>query len=607
VTRQHLGFRGRRWLIAALACLAFLYLAYVIAILAALEGGALARLTRDSEDFKLEARAGYSFWPTRVVLRDARFRYKDYNIEVSVEARKMSLSWSPWALLDKTIQIDEVDATDARYKMLHRVEHARKNRQRLAAYPDIGFDRPKVYDSPSPPYGIPPFRIRVESIRGNVLEAWILEYRALGNFETTGGFEIHENVTVFPSHADLSGGQLFMGDKRMSRLLDCDVRAKVGPFLGSEPIAKALAATDAQIQCDAELEDLSAFHMYFPDSELLLEGNGKLSTDITAVAGMLRSSTAELTARLQRVGIERAVLAGRAQVTAQVAPNGAVHLTGDLRGDRPAQGLLDLEELRLELDARQPKALELLLQRAHVRGEGLGVRDPTFARRSSGTDDAPLGKLEQTSLDLGYTAVTPERPGSIQLQTRGTMALFPAVDTSVSCAFEALLRCSIEEEMTRCPGSALECKPLMLSTGPEEKSRIAAKLVADAVDLTKGRVSSEWLISLGNPKDVLQATVANDVWTELGLALAPLGGVEARVRVNRHADTLAGTVDYVRSGPFSAQASFLLAKSFVSRWRVDTPVGRFGVLQTQAGTTVTPFVGNDWGERVDGAVPAIVP
>ena len=587
--------RIRRAIGIGLGGLAFVYLAYVLGIHVALHRGALAALTRDSRDFKLESRGGYSFWPGRIVLEDARFRFKDYNIEVAIEARQISVSWSPWALFAKTIQIDEFVAHDARYKMLHRVKHARRNSERLAAFPDIGFERSKVYDAPKPPYGIPPFKIRVDSIRANVLEVWILEFRALGNFEATGSFELHENVTVFPSHADLRGAQVFVGQKKLSSRFDCDVRANVGPFPGRDPIEKALEVTDAKIVCDADIDDLSVLRMYWPDSEVLLEGTARVRTDLGIARGQARASSAHVDAGIRRLGFEHAFLAGHARLGAEVATTGLVRLTGQFEGEGAGESLLELDAARLELEAEQAKLWQPKLRNASIQLASLDVRDPAFLRRLAG--QAPLLKLERANLTVAYAAPAPEQLGTVKLQSEGAVALFHKADGSISCAYRALLRCSLEERRARCGDSTLECAPLTISAAPDRTGDIGARFHAQVLDLTPERVASEWLVSLGNPKDVLRATLAKSAWTDLGLALAPLGTVEGRVRVNRHQRTIAATIDSAQSGQFSAEASLLFAETMVSEWRVDTPLGRFGVSQTPTGTTVTPFVASDWGTR----------
>lgn len=584
----------RRTSAIVFASFAFLYLTYVVAAYAALRGGALTRLTRDVDDFKLEAKGGHSFWPGRVVLEDARLRFKDHNIEVALEARELLIRLSLLPFFSKTVQIDEVEARDARYKMLHRVHDGHRNRERLAAFPDIGFERPKVYDEPSPPYGVPPFRIRVEKIRGNVLEAWILEYRAVGKFEAWGGFELHENVKVFPSRVTLSEGQIYIGEKELAREAQCDLRAEIGPFPGKDPIDQVLGTTDGLIRCDMVVSDLSAFRVYYPDSKVLVDGAGKLKTDIKLTQGKLHASSADAQLKVQRLGLEDAFFAGDVNLSNQFDANGRGLVGAEIRSSEPKESSLDLKRAKIELDVFNQKVLEPSLEGARGEAEGLGARDPAVVRRLAGSG-APLIKLERGNLAFEYRAARGTEKGKMDLDSRGAVALFPQPKRDISCAYRVKVRCALEEkDSSSCAGSQFECAPLTISDGPDTSASIGALLRADAFEFTQERAHSEWGISLGNPKAILRATLAKDVWSNLGLSLLPLGTVEGRARINRRDQTIAGTIDSFQSGLISGQGGFVFAESFVSRWLVNTPVARFGVSQTASGAKVQPFAPSDW-------------
>lgn len=593
--------KARRRVILVLAGSFALYLLYVGASFAALRMGVLNKLTRDVDDFKLDASGGYSLWPGHAVLRDVRLRFKDHNIEVGIEARELSLHASLLPLFSKTVRIDEIVLHAARYKMLHRVHDGHRNRERLAAFPDIGFERSKIYDSPRPPYGVPPYRIRVERIRASVLEVWILEYRALGNFEATGGFDLHEHVSVLPSHADLSGARLYLGDREISKDADCDVRARLDPFPGRAEVTEVLQKTSGTIQCRMPLEDLSAFGAYWPDSHFVLEGGANVSTKLELVSGQLRASTAHVTAHLRRVGLEGAGLEGAAlggtlNFDARIDSAGRMHVSGALDGEERTGSHLEVDDVTFGFDLAQPHVWQLSLEKAKVRAGELSVLDPALVRRV-GLAKAPPMKLERADLELSYVApnAPPETvwPGTLSLVSKGAVAAFPAAETTVACAYRADLRCEVESDRLRCPDSEFRCAPLTASRGSNDQATIGLHVQAERLDLHRGEMQSAWVVGLDDPTKVLKWTVAHDFWTKLGLELAPLGDVTGRLRINHRNQTLAGTVDELRSGPFVANAGFLLANHFVSRWRIDTPLGRFGVAQDPGGTKVTPFV-DDW-------------
>lgn len=585
--------RVRRAGVIALLSVALVHAGYVAAVFLALRLGALQSLTEGSRDFKLAATGGYSFWPTRVVLHDVRFRFKDYNIEMDLEAERATVVWSPLWLLQKTVEIDEFRAAGVRYELLHRVKHEGKNRRRLAAFPDTGFERAKVYDSPKPPYGVPPLRIVVRRIEARVEQAWLLEYRAEGSFEVSGGFELHEQVEVFPSQLTFRGAQIFVGQKRLAQRLDCDVSAHIGPFPGREDLTVVLGATSGRVACRGDLDDLSALGVYVTREDLLFDMGATVDTKLELHDGQLRSSSAEGRVAVRRFGLTDAFLSGDLRWVLGIQPDGNLRVNGIWRGDDERERSVELREAGFALGAQQPKLLEAKLQRAQVEFEGLEVRDPTVLRRLAG-GKAPLGKLEQTQARFAYHRATAMEQGKIELQSRGAMAVYPAAGRTVSCGYELAVGCQLNDLGANCPLATLGCAPLLLGAQSSQAERVSARLRALALEWSGSRASSEWVVSLSDPKEVLQVLLPDTAWTDLGLALAPLGPLEGRARVNRRGGTTAGTIERLESGPFSAQGGFVLAESFVSRWRLTTPLGRFGLRQGLTGVEITPFVPADW-------------
>jgi len=534
-------------------------------------------------------------WPGRFVLQNAKLRFKDYNIEVGLDARELRLHVALLPLFRKEIRVKEVRAKDAKYQMLHRVHDAYKNRERIAAFPSIGFKRPKVYDSPQPAYGPPPFRIVVESIVGNAIEGWFLEYRVLGKFEVSGGFELDRNVRVLPGRVTIQDAKIFVGPSQIASAVNCNLQASLGPFPGDTgELAAILGTTDGKIQCTSRLDDLRAFRIYFPDSPLLLKGTGELQTDLRLVQGQLQNSNLKATLGIEQLGVSDAALRGTAQLTSTIEANGVAQVQAIWRGANPADAGVALEKTDLELEIAQPKVWQASLSKAKLELEGGALRDPTAPRRLTLKSDLPLTKVEARTLQLQYTSPEPSGQGSFEFSTEGAAAFFPERDLSVACLYEAKARCTLEPQEAHCSGAELLCAPVTFNLAASQKSQIAASIRAEKLELTEGALESEWSFFLGNPKGVLRAFVANDVWASLGLAVAPLGDVEGRVRVNRREQTIAGTVENFHSGLFSGKAGFVIADGVVSRWRVSTPVGRFGIEQKVSGTKVTPFVGDGW-------------
>lgn len=253
-----------------------------------------------------------------------------------------------------------------------------------------------------------------------------------------------------------------------------------------------------------------------------------------------------------------------------------------------------LDGARFEVGAAQPKLVEVGLERVEVELDGLQIREPSILRRLGVGAKFPLSKVEQANLKFGYEKPRPGLDGRLELQSQGALAVFPGAERSVSCSYGAEVQCTLGEGEATCPVIALECTPLTLASGSESPGRVALSLRALAFEAERERASSEWALSLGQPREALNALLPDSAWTDLGLALAPLGPVEGRARINRRAGTIAGTIEQLSTGSFSAQGGFLFAERFVSRWRVVTPLGRFGVRQGSTGVEITPFVAGDW-------------
>ncbi|OQX66801.1 MAG: hypothetical protein B6A08_18580 [Sorangiineae bacterium NIC37A_2] len=586
--------KTRRALAITAAALFFLYLAYVGFVYVALQRGALTKLTEDVDDFKVDVSGGYSLWPGRVVLNDARLRFKDYNIEVAIEARQLRLNLELLPLFWKTIELSQFEAVDARYKMLHRVKDGQKNRERLAAFPDIGFPRPKVYDTPKPPYGIPPFKIRVPNIVGNVVEAWILEYRAIGEFEARGGFELHEYVTVFPSQVTMKNTTISVGKKELARDAECILSAAIGPFPGREDLGKVVPVVDGGARCTMDLSDISALHVYMPDSELVFLGQGKVKTDLHLKKGQVRSSSLSADLDLQKLGLEDTYLKGKGLFALDANASGAMELGLDLRGDGSKESGLALDQAKARLWLEHEDLTQAELVKTALELKQANLREPSFLRRALGESGIPLLRVENTNANLDWVMTREGHPGKLDARAQGALALFPKPGGAVGCSYQVVVDCAAEGDKQDCAGSGVTCGPLTFTQGTKRMASLQAELRAEKLELGRDEATSAWVLQGDNPKELLQATLANDVWSSLGLALLPLGQIDVKARVNRKKETIAGTVDSFQAGLLSGRGGFITADSFVSRWLVNTPVGRFAISQGEGGAQVQPFPPSDW-------------
>lgn len=591
-----LSLPRRRILAIAFFAFFIFYLVYVIAIWAAVRGGGLSSLTRNAEDVKVAASSGYSLFPGHYTLFDVQLRMKDHNIEVGVDAQKLSLEIALFPLFSKVIQVDSVRGDGVVYKMLHRVHDGKSNRERIAAFPDLGFDRPKVYDSPKPERPLPTWRLRIENIQANIIEAWVLEYRARGKMIAHGGFEIAKDVRVFPSRVTVEHATISVAQRTFAHDVDCKLGATIGPFpKRNTPATQVIEVTDGQIDCDLAIDDLSNLGIYFPDSPLIVEGRGELHTKLAIHRGQVRSSTAHGSFRLNRLGVAGGFLKADAAFNIGIASTGETQLAASLVGNETKKTQLAVDRIKLDLTAEQAKIWQLTASAAHLTVEDVAIHNPSLIRELTQVSKAPLVKTDQIVAQLDYIAASTAQAGALSVDAKGAAVVFPAEDQSISCSFAVKTKCKLTADQASCHETELACSPLSIEgSSAEQTGTIAASLKASKLQLNGTDLSSEWQVQASNPKKLLRAVAASDVWTKLGLAIAPLGEVEAQLVVNRNKYAVSGAVKSFKVGLFSGEGGFILAEQMLSRWRVKTPVGQFGVVQAPSGTKVTPFVNAKW-------------
>lgn len=600
-------FRSRRTLrkvaIVFATFLMSLYVVYVLAVWLALREGFLDWFTKDKPNLKMHVASGYSLWPGVIHVEEASFRFMDYNIEIGAFARKATVDFAPLSLFVKTVHIERVAASGARYKMIHRVHDGHQNRKRLAVFPDLGFERSRIYDSPKPPSSPPKRKVKVEQIEADVDEAWILEYRLPGPIKARGGFEVFEDIHVYPSEVTFQNTDLYVGAKRIAANLSCQLTAEIGPVPEKDSqFKRILGETVGTVDCSSRIEDPSFFDIYFPDAQLALEGRGEGRAMLNLDRGRLVGSRLEGTMEMKRFGVDQVFLSGTGQTLLEVDEEGAASMVVDWTGQNGSRGAA-LEAAHLESLIHQSKLWEL-----EVRSATLDVTDANLiapdAVRSLLGPTLPLFKAEKTRLHIDYCPEEDKQleggakagTGRFVLTANGSgaLVLFPSAQTSTGCTHDETISCRGRADTWSCSEVRLSCQPLSYQGPAQERTTWNTTLSSHNVEVKDLNLTSDWVLSANNPKSLLKAVAAQDLWSKLGLAVAPLGDVHAEIRLNKVNETVAGTVRNFRSGVFSGRGAFVFSQSLVSRWNIQTPLGRMGLDQRPGATSLQPFIGADW-------------
>lgn len=583
---------ARPWLRRAAFGLAALYVLYVASVWLLLRLHLLERLTADQEALRLDIASGYSLWPGVVRLRDARLAFMDYNVEVEVSAARVELDVGVVSLLTSTLRIEKLEAEGASFRMTHRVQDGLAHERRLQAFPDLGFGRSRVYEEPKPPYRPLPRTLVIEAIEAEVVEAWLLEYRAVGTMRATGGFQLGEEIDVFPSRVTAERVSVFVGEKRLAEQARCDISGRVGPFeRRSGELDEVLAVSHGQVACEVDIADLSAADVYF-DGPLHGSGTGKASVDLALSGGRLVDSQAQLQGAVELVGPSGQTLAATVSTTLRADESGTLDVESSLEGPE-AGGVWFLRRARLAGRLQQRSVSQVELEKLELSAEGAGWSDPELPRQLGGDPSLPLGKLAGGRVRLEYTA-----PGELHLAGAGAVALFPRPGEVLSCAAEFETRCKRSVEATTCSQFEARCAPAAYS--PEgaagKTGRIDVSVRSQDLVLREGVADGVLEIRASDPKDLLLALAAPDLLQRLGVSLLPLGDLRATLRVAQRPQAVAGHVTELSTGSLRSQGKFLWADTLQSHWEVETPVGRFGIEQRPTGATVTPLVGADWLE-----------
>lgn len=612
------------------------YGVYVIGVSVALHNGALQKLSADWEDAHVSAASGWSLWPGTVHLTDASISFQDYNIEVQVSAAKLAIDVAVWSTLFGSVHVEGVQATGASYRMLHRVTDGHGNRERLAAFPDIlEFDRAPIYQEPKPPYVPLSRRIRVENIEAEVVEAWFLEYRAVGKMYATGGFEIFRDVRVLPSRVTFEDARVLVGGTEFVDHARCELSAVIGPFdRETGGLLEVLAVTGGEVNCDAHVADISVAEIYMPDFPAQVLGTGAWKSKLQLNQGRIVQSTAELSARFAPLRLAGNALLGDLHLTLNADAAGVLQTEAAWSETKPAAQppaqspgqpaakqelfVAELEAARLKGTWDQRQLTQLTPRNVALNVEGLSWFDPVLLRNLTGPrpppssagdtaavsrgasarDGALLNKVENLTLSASYQAQKNGSPDAqsadVSAQASGAVVLFPSEGQQVSCALDAKVECRRRPAEVACSHAALNCKPLSVHRKAEEGMPLEASVATEDLLFKEQTLTSTIQFKTSNPRSIIHALADPDFLGSLGLALIPFGDLSGTVSIHSEQGTILGKVPAFTSGGLDGRGSFVIATGMESLWSVETPLGRFGVEQKATGVSIHPLVGEDW-------------
>lgn len=564
---------------------------YLIVANVVLKTSLLKDFAARGDDLRVDYASAYSVLPGRIEVEDLEVRFHDRNVEFSISVERGTLDVSLHELAARRFHALRVDGRSVSYRMRHKVLSVGKNGPRLAAYPPIpGFADPPLYakgeDQPAPPipdeeYDL--WEVKVDDVRAEVSEVWILEHRYQGPGLATGAFRIKpaRYYEVNGTRLALDGGTLKLGEALVARevrlSIDCTVTGSDPRKLrGLEPLRHVFAGVRGQL----EGTDLSFLDAYLaPRLAAGARGSARADIDVRVEQGVLApGSRVELTS------------SGAKVETAAVKVAGPLRL-GLFRAAKPPG-----PRSPFEVVARSPRLDVDLPGGATVRLENveLGAALTPDLTQPIGLVRATLAPVKLSVADLG--ALRRSLPNARKLpELRGRA--------------EGTLRASKEGREPIQGSFRLALRDATLATQGSRSLPWNATVESEDVTVafrSDPAVAGSVVLHVDRASALLPLVSSSSVVRDLGERVLELGALHARLEV--------AVAERRRVDLVEARTGILKARGWVEerkggahgRVLVATPAANVGISIDPAGTETELLVPDDWLEakaRARGGQP----
>lgn len=605
------------------AVLFALELVYLVVGNAIIRSDLIKAAVASAEGFHLDYGRAYTLWPGRVRIENFSLRAEDYNVQFELTFDDADVDIALGQLPFKKFRATRLDARGTRFRARHKLIVVGDDAERVAAYPPIrGFADPPYYVGLRPPpipdeeYDL--WEVRVDSVRADVKELWLLEQRFRGESEARGAFVIRPARWVQVDRAALriESGSLTLGEHRVAR----QVRGRIRFDL-----------PDMQVQ---SVEGREVFREISSSLELKLTG-GELDF-LRAYLARLGSTRYSGAADFEiDLNVQRGVVQPGSRISALARPLVLRHDFAELAGDvmlsfgREAQQ--SPEQLLLAASAPRLTARRAGASAPPISLEGL--RGSLHLNAIDLAGDLSLGAWQAALQRLHVPSLAWFRTSGLDLSGAATGELHVAQDDARRLSGRAALRVTDGVIRHGALGAAgdLRGKLAFSSAGAGAALRASELgLWLDDATLRSGDERSEpfsvsvdgaglWVkpgppleargdvrAKVSSAEALLPLVVANP-WKGLGAAALGLDALQARASLElrgedvdiERIDATSGNLrvrGYLRKRAAGQRGAFLLSSGPIH-------VG----LTLRAGTTeVTPFVSGDWLAASAPKAPATV-
>lgn len=230
--------------------LAGVELLYLVAANLFLNLGVLPMVFESTSQVKATIASGWSVWPGRVHVRNARLIFQDKNLQFSIDMAHGSLTVHLSELLQRRFHASHLRGEGIAFRMRNRIEPWDKHEPFVGTLPPIPeFPAPAVLEAyvPEAPISDAEYNLWIvhfDDVDVGVSELWAQSFRYRGKGRARGAFQLTpaRSVWVGPASLDLEPGLLSAGSYRVAPGFRGHIECTVYPFdvrpvHGVEPFA----------------------------------------------------------------------------------------------------------------------------------------------------------------------------------------------------------------------------------------------------------------------------------------------------------------------------------------------------------------------------------
>jgi hypothetical protein len=618
-TKRSMWRRIALW--AGIALIAFEVI-YVIAANALIRTHTIDNLvTGATQGLYLRVESGWTLWPGRVNVKNAEFRFEDYNVQMAVSLEEGTIDIALLELPWKVFHMTRVRASGVRYHFRHRVKSAEGLERRLALYPKIpGYPDPPLYVGENTPpltdeeYDL--WTIHLEDVDANAKELWFLEYRFTGKARATGAFRLVPERDAQTELCKLTlDGTLKTGEQIVATDLRGWLHAKLDRhdprYVEGEKVFEKISVNT---KLEAELPSLEFTELYRKEGGLQLShGKGPVHARVQLEHGAWMDNTSILY-ETERIAIAQAKVGvtGPLALEANIVKGGR-DSTLELAARTPRlrlQVARDGKDKEKDVESPQARTVRLAVgvsadltrpQELRSMKAQLKLDVPELAWLDRALDE-PLfthGSAE-ADVDLRWTK---GKLGGGVLGIEAKEARFGLAGNVLQTSGTIDAKLSYDGETKRGQVNELEVKlPRVAVSHEKDWKPLPGGLVARSERLTwqgepPRNVQGRFRLDAAGVEPFLPFVISSSILRTLAKAIVDLGDTYAVVELNRTPAALELRLEEARSGDltvFGILRSERDSKEPCGRFYVHDPKLGIGIELHRGETSIDVFVSPGW-------------